>query len=81
MRMQRVTDYLFSVFKLILVYFPHTFHCLINEAAYHTNLVLLTICFINNTLYGDVLFRRKTFPKKWGKSGIMVGFTNGNGPI
>ena len=37
MRMQRVTHYLFSAFKMVLVYFQHTFHCLINEAAYHTN--------------------------------------------
>ena len=41
MRMQRVTHYLFLAFKMILVYFQHTFHVLINEAAYHTNLVLL----------------------------------------
>ena len=63
MRMEGVTHYLFLAFKLSLVYFQHTFHCLINEAAYLTNLVLLTICLINNTLYGDVLFRRKHFPK------------------
>ena len=50
MRMQRVAHYLFLAFKLILVYFQHTFHYLINEAEYHTNLVLLIICLINNTL-------------------------------
>ena len=50
MRMQRVTHYLFLAFKLILVNFQHTFHCLFDEAAYHTNLVLLIICLINNTL-------------------------------
>ena len=50
MRMQRVTHYLFLAFKLIKVYFQHTFHCLINEAAYRTNLVLLIVCLINNTL-------------------------------
>ena len=37
MRMQWVTHYLFLAFKMILVYFQHTFHCLINEATYHTN--------------------------------------------
>ena len=30
MRMQRVTHYLFLAFKMIIVYFQHTFHCLIN---------------------------------------------------
>ena len=50
MRMQEVTHYLFLAFELILVYFRHTFHCLINEAAYYTNLVLLIIFLINNTL-------------------------------
>ena len=30
MRKQRVTHYLFLAFKMILVYFQHTFHCLIN---------------------------------------------------
>ena len=44
-----MTHYLFLAFKLILVYFQHTFRCLINEAVYHTNLVLLIICLINNT--------------------------------
>ena len=41
MLMQRVTRYLFLAFKIILVYFQHTFHCLINEAAYHTCCVTL----------------------------------------
>ena len=41
MRMQRATRYLFLAFKIILVYFQHTFHCLINEAAYHTCCVAL----------------------------------------
>ena len=50
MRMQRVTHYLFLAFKMILFDFQHAFHCIINEAAYHTNLVLLIICLINNTL-------------------------------
>ena len=56
MHMQRVTHYLFLAFKMILVYFQHTFHCLFNEAANHTNIVLLISCLINNTLLGDVLF-------------------------
>ena len=63
MRMQRVAHYLVLAFKMILVYFQHTFHCLINEAAYHTNLVLLIICLIIKILYEDVLFRRKHFLK------------------
>ena len=41
MRMQRAIRYLFLAFKIILVYFQHTFHCLINEAAYHTCCVAL----------------------------------------
>ena len=49
-RMQRVTHYVFLAFKMVLVYFQHTFRCLIDEAAYHTNLVLLITCLINNIL-------------------------------
>ena len=43
MRMQteRVTRNLFLAFKINLVYFQQTFHCLINEAAYHTCCVAL----------------------------------------
>ena len=50
MPVQSVKHYLFLAFKMILVYFQHTFYCLFNEAAYHTNLLLLIICLINNTL-------------------------------